>query len=160
MSSAIALESSGWSRLAGGTQEGRPIDRVMSAVAAALGLQRQVLVPDPSSGRAYFITRLLRDVIFQEAGLAGKTTVVGTSLVSLTGNLLKSGAVDTINFWDPKLAGKVIAEIAERLLDGKTVKTGDDLGVEGYRSVVVKGDVIYGSAWVDVTKDNMDKYNF
>jgi type VI secretion system protein ImpL len=54
-----------------GTQEGRPIDRVMSAVAAALGLQRQVVVPDPSSGRAYFITRLLRDVIFQEAGLAG-----------------------------------------------------------------------------------------
>ncbi|WP_207000312.1 type VI secretion system membrane subunit TssM [Trinickia mobilis] len=54
-----------------GTQEGRPIDRVMSAVAAALGLQRQVVLPDPSSGRAYFITRLLRDVIFQEAELAG-----------------------------------------------------------------------------------------
>ncbi len=54
-----------------GTQEGRPIDRVMSAVAAALGLQRQVVVPDASSGRAYFITRLLRDVIFEEAGLAG-----------------------------------------------------------------------------------------
>ncbi|MGA9917831.1 MAG: type VI secretion system membrane subunit TssM [Paraburkholderia sp.] len=54
-----------------GTQEGRPIDRVMSAVAAALGLQQQVVVPDPASGRAYFITRLLRDVIFEEAGLAG-----------------------------------------------------------------------------------------
>ncbi|WP_296653535.1 type VI secretion system membrane subunit TssM [Paraburkholderia sp.] len=54
-----------------GTQEGRPIDRVMSAVAAALGLQQQVVLPDASSGRAYFITRLLRDVIFQEAGLAG-----------------------------------------------------------------------------------------
>jgi hypothetical protein len=24
----------------------------------------------------------------------------------------------------------------------------------------VKGDVIYGSAWVDVTKENMDKYKF
>ena len=54
-----------------GTQEGRPIDRVMSAVAAALGLQRQVVLPDPSGARAYFINRLLRDVIFQEAGLAG-----------------------------------------------------------------------------------------
>ncbi|BFG78813.1 type VI secretion system membrane subunit TssM [Paraburkholderia terrae] len=54
-----------------GTQEGRPIDRVMSAVASALGLQRQVVLPDPASGRAYFITRLMRDVIFQEAGLAG-----------------------------------------------------------------------------------------
>ncbi|MEC5408476.1 type VI secretion system membrane subunit TssM [Paraburkholderia sp. MPAMCS5] len=54
-----------------GTQEGRPIDRAMSAVAAALGLQRQVVLPDPASGRAYFITRLLREVIFEEAGLAG-----------------------------------------------------------------------------------------
>ncbi|WP_213302425.1 type VI secretion system membrane subunit TssM [Paraburkholderia sacchari] len=54
-----------------GTQEGRPIDRVMSAVAAALGLQQQVLLPDASAGRAYFITRLMRDVIFHEAGLAG-----------------------------------------------------------------------------------------
>jgi type VI secretion system protein ImpL len=54
-----------------GTQEGRPIDRVMSAVAAALGLQQQVVLPDASAGRAYFITRLMRDVIFHEAGLAG-----------------------------------------------------------------------------------------
>ncbi|MBB5460071.1 type VI secretion system membrane subunit TssM [Paraburkholderia sp. Cpub6] len=54
-----------------GTQEGRPIDRVMSAVASALGFQQQVVLPDPASGRAYFITRLLRGVIFEEAGLAG-----------------------------------------------------------------------------------------
>jgi type VI secretion system protein ImpL len=54
-----------------GTQEGRPIDRVMSAVASALGLTRQVVLPDASGGRTYFITRLLRDVIFHEAGLAG-----------------------------------------------------------------------------------------
>ena len=46
--------------------------------------------------------------------------------------------MDTVNFWDRKLAGKVIGVIAERLLDGKTVKTGDDRGVEGDRSVVVK----------------------
>ncbi|KVZ32075.1 type VI secretion protein [Burkholderia ubonensis] len=59
-----------------GTQEGRPIDRVMSAVASALGLQRHVVLPDASSGRAYFITRLMRDVIFQEAGLAGANAVL------------------------------------------------------------------------------------
>jgi type VI secretion system protein ImpL len=51
-----------------GTQEGRPIDRVMSAVASALGLQRQVVLPDPASGRAYFITRLMRDVPGSRAG--------------------------------------------------------------------------------------------
>jgi type VI secretion system protein ImpL len=54
-----------------GTQTGRPLDRMMSAMAASLGLQREVLLPDASSGRAYFVKRLLRDVIFEEAGIAG-----------------------------------------------------------------------------------------
>jgi simple sugar transport system substrate-binding protein len=96
----------------------------------------------------------------EEAGLEDKTAVVGTSLVSLAGNLLESGAVDSISFWDPKLAGKAMCEIAVRLLDGKTVKDGDDLGVQGYNSVTVKGNVIFGAAWVDVTKANMADYNF
>jgi type VI secretion system protein ImpL len=54
-----------------GTQEGSPIDRVMSALAASFGVDRQVLVANTASGRSYFITRLLRDVLFQESGLAG-----------------------------------------------------------------------------------------
>ena len=53
-----------------GTQNGRPLDRMMSSVAAALGLQREVLLQDAASGRAYFVKRLMRDVIFEEAGLA------------------------------------------------------------------------------------------
>lgn len=54
-----------------GTQEGSPIDRVMGAMAAAFGLDRQVLPVNAASGRSYFITRLLREVIFPEADLAG-----------------------------------------------------------------------------------------
>jgi type VI secretion system protein ImpL len=54
-----------------GTQCGRPLDRMMSSMAAALGLQREVLLADSSSGRAYFVKRLLRDVIFAESGMAG-----------------------------------------------------------------------------------------
>jgi len=54
-----------------GTQSGRPFDRMMSSMAAALGLQREVLLQDGAGGRAYFVKRLLRDVIFEEAGLAG-----------------------------------------------------------------------------------------
>jgi simple sugar transport system substrate-binding protein len=96
----------------------------------------------------------------EEAGLEEKTTVVGTSLVSLTSNLLESGAVDSISFWDPKLAGKAMCMIAVRLLNGETVNEGDDLGIEGYNAVTVKDDVIFGAAWVDVTKDNMGDYNF
>jgi type VI secretion system protein ImpL len=54
-----------------GTQEGSPIDRVLTALAASFGLGRKVLAPNVASGRSYFITRLLREVIFKEAGLAG-----------------------------------------------------------------------------------------
>jgi simple sugar transport system substrate-binding protein len=94
----------------------------------------------------------------EEAGLQGKVHVVGTSLPSLTGDLLKSGAVDLISFWDPKLAGEAMCEIAVRLLNGQTVKDGDDLGIEGYHHVSVKGDVVKGAAWINVTKENMDQY--
>ena len=54
-----------------GTQEGSPIDRVMSAMAASFGLDRGVLAPNGASGRSYFITKLLQQVIFPEAELAG-----------------------------------------------------------------------------------------
>ncbi|WP_338763069.1 type VI secretion system membrane subunit TssM [Massilia sp. METH4] len=60
-----------------GTQEGTPLDRVMSALAASFGVDRQVLAPhgaggpDGLEGRSYFLTRVLRDVMFPEAELAG-----------------------------------------------------------------------------------------
>jgi len=54
-----------------GTQEGTPIDRIMGALAATFGLDRQTAPRFSGIGKSYFINRLLRDVIFQEAGLAG-----------------------------------------------------------------------------------------
>jgi type VI secretion system protein ImpL len=54
-----------------GTQEGSPIDRVLGAVARDLGLERHLLPPQQPSGRSYFLTRLLREVVFAEAGLVG-----------------------------------------------------------------------------------------
>jgi type VI secretion system protein ImpL len=54
-----------------GTQEGSPIDRIMGALARGLGFERRLLPPQQASGRSYFLTRLLREVVFPEAGLAG-----------------------------------------------------------------------------------------
>ena len=54
-----------------GTQEGRPIDRVMASLAGAFGLDRNVLPNHAASGRSYFLTTLLRHVVFKEAELAG-----------------------------------------------------------------------------------------
>ncbi|MDQ5908898.1 MAG: type secretion system protein ImpL [Pseudomonadota bacterium] len=54
-----------------GTQEGTPIDRLMSSLASTFGLNRQNLGAFSGKGRSYFITRLLREVIFPEAEIAG-----------------------------------------------------------------------------------------
>ncbi len=54
-----------------GTQEGTPIDRLMSALTTTFGLHRQTLSTFSGKGRSYFITRLLRDVVFPEAEIAG-----------------------------------------------------------------------------------------
>lgn len=54
-----------------GTQEGTPIDRLMGSLASTFGLNRQNLGAFSGKGRSYFITRLLRDVIFPEAEIAG-----------------------------------------------------------------------------------------
>ena len=54
-----------------GTQEGSPIDRVMGSLARSFGLERAMLAPQKSSGRSYFLTSLLRDVVFPEQRLAG-----------------------------------------------------------------------------------------
>lgn len=54
-----------------GTQQGRPIDRAIGALAQSLGLRHDVSVNQGSAGRAYFINRLLKEVIFSEAALAG-----------------------------------------------------------------------------------------
>jgi simple sugar transport system substrate-binding protein len=46
------------------------------------------------------------------------------------------------------------------LLKGEEVKDGTNLGITGYESIKLDGKVFYGQAWVDVTKENADKYPF
>ena len=52
-----------------GTQEGNPVDRVMGVLARDLGLERKLLPAQHPSGRSYFITRLLLEVVLPERGL-------------------------------------------------------------------------------------------
>jgi len=56
-----------------GTQEGTPIDRLTGSLARAFGLdQRRMPSLRPVQGRSYFLTRLLREVIFGEAMLVAQ----------------------------------------------------------------------------------------
>ena len=59
--------------LSSGTQEGTPIDRVISSISGTFGLDRQAMPAFSGPGRSYFLTRLLREVVFQEADLVGHT---------------------------------------------------------------------------------------
>ena len=54
-----------------GTQEGTPIDRVLGTIARSFRLERAVIPPQRASGKSYFLSRLLGDVVFAERGLAG-----------------------------------------------------------------------------------------
>jgi type VI secretion system protein ImpL len=54
-----------------GTQEGTPVDRMLGAIGRTFGFTSAVAAPPAGRGKAYFIERLLKHVIFQESGLAG-----------------------------------------------------------------------------------------
>ncbi|MEM9428298.1 MAG: type VI secretion system membrane subunit TssM [Pseudomonadota bacterium] len=58
--------------LTSGTQEGTPIDRLMMGMARTFGIGRQSIGTGKGTGKSFFITRLLRDVIFPEAGLVSR----------------------------------------------------------------------------------------
>ena len=74
-----------------GTQEGSPIDRLLGSLGRSFGIDRAMLAPQQSSGRAYFLTRLLHDVVFAESSLAGtnlawerRLTLAKRSIVGVT----------------------------------------------------------------------------
>src|SRR5436853_800397 len=73
------------------TQEGTPMDRALGGLARALGLASRILPPARPSGKAFFVSRLLHDVVLGEAGLAGtnlrwgrRRSVIAWSLVGVT----------------------------------------------------------------------------
>ena len=96
----------------------------------------------------------------EERGMEDDTCVFGTSLPSIAGQYLETGAVDGIGFWDPSIAGYAMNKLAQMVMDGEEVTDGMDLGLPGYESVTLDGKVVYGKAWVNVNVDNMADYPF
>lgn len=56
--------------IASATQEGVPIDRVMTQIGSGFGLSEPALRRQTGEGKGYFIKRLLEDVVFPEQSLA------------------------------------------------------------------------------------------
>lgn len=99
----------------------------------------------------------------EEKGLIGKVAAFGTCLPSVAGDYLVSGAAKSIHFWVPADAGYVSALVAYKLLKGEQITESTNLTRPGYEKITIKKNkdgvpVIYGQAWVDVNKDNLDKW--
>ncbi|KKC32322.1 substrate-binding domain-containing protein [Devosia psychrophila] len=100
-----------------------------------------------------------------EAGLSGKVCLVGTGLPNPSADLLDSGAITAIGFWDPQKAGMAMNVIAKLLLEKKELTDGMDLGVEGYDHVSVTkgpgaGVLVVGNGMVLADKSNYKQYLF
>ncbi|MCA0253476.1 MAG: substrate-binding domain-containing protein [Actinobacteria bacterium] len=98
-----------------------------------------------------------------EAGKAADICVMGTSIPSVAGSYLQSGAIDKIFFWDPALAGKAQLQIAKIIAEGGTITEGTDLGIPGYESLVKLAgadNAFAGNAGVAVDASNVGDYNF
>ena len=54
-----------------GTQEGTPIDRLLGAIGRRFAVAPDAVMQPAGRGKAYFIERLLKEVLFPESGLAG-----------------------------------------------------------------------------------------
>ncbi len=99
----------------------------------------------------------------EEAGKADSICVMGTSIPSVAGSYLESGAIDKIFFWDPAMAGKAQLAIGKILSEGGTIEEGTNLGIPGYESLVkLEGydNVFAGNAGVAVDMTNVGDYNF
>ncbi|WP_428030167.1 substrate-binding domain-containing protein [Ancylobacter sp.] len=100
-----------------------------------------------------------------EAGLSGKVCLVGTGLPNPSQDLLESGAITAIGFWDPQKAGMAMNAVAKSLIAGKKIEDGANLGVPGYEKVKVtkgpgEGVLIIGNGMVLADKANYKEYLF
>ncbi|WP_445222763.1 type VI secretion system membrane subunit TssM (plasmid) [Bradyrhizobium sp. Pa8] len=68
-----------------GTQEGKPIDRVIDAIGRNFGLQLAQRVPTVAPGRGFFIKQLMTEVIFAEQGLVGRNSTLERRLALVHG---------------------------------------------------------------------------
>jgi simple sugar transport system substrate-binding protein len=101
----------------------------------------------------------------EEAGLSGKVCLVGTGLPNPSADLLESGAITAIGFWDPQKAGMAMNSVAKLFLEKKEITDGMDLGVEGYEKVTVKpgpgkGLLIVGNGMVLADKATYKDFLF
>jgi type VI secretion system protein ImpL len=105
-----------------GTQEGSPIDRVLGTLGRTFGVEQRPASVPSSRGKAFFLTRLLKEVVFAERGLVGRNHQAEARqrrwrLVALTTMLL--AAAGLVAAWGVAYTRNrhYVAEVQARLPD-------------------------------------------
>lgn len=96
----------------------------------------------------------------EEAGKQGVVSLVGNGLPSANKDYITSGALTFLGCWDPADAGYAMAIVGEKVKNGETIVDGMDLGIAGYESITLDGNVVIGQAWKDVTVDTLADNDF
>ena len=112
-----------------GTQEGTPIDRVLGTLSRTFGVEAKPGAAASSRGKSFFLSRLLREVVFAEQGLAG-----ANKQVEARTRLRRRLALATLAIASVALLGgwfvsygrnkAYIEEVAERVPDAKAAVDG------------------------------------
>lgn len=92
------------------------------------------------------------------AGKAGKVKVWGYSLPSENRQYIKSGVVHGLLLWDPFDLTYLTAKLVNDYLDGK--KPVDGMEVVGIGKLKVSEDGIVIMPGVEITKENVDQFDF
>jgi simple sugar transport system substrate-binding protein len=99
----------------------------------------------------------------EELGLSGKVSIVGVGTPNEFSDYVKAGTISKLLLWDPADAGYAMVSVAAKILAGEEITEGVDLGVTGYDSVkIIKGanKTLIGNAPLEITKENIDDYDF
>nr|WP_316643659.1 type VI secretion system membrane subunit TssM [uncultured Roseateles sp.] len=108
-----------------GTQEGTPIDRVLGTLARTFGVDNRAASVASSRGKSFFLSRLLKEVVFNEQGLVGENRqaeaarrrwrLIGVATLGLASIAVLAGW--TISFMRNQA---YLAEVQARLPEVKT----------------------------------------
>jgi type VI secretion system protein ImpL len=124
-----------------GTQDGTPIDRLMSSVSSNFGFAREASQSAGARGKSYFISQLFKDVIFPESELVGVNTRY-EKLIRLAqlGTYIGLGVITlvVILMWSASVARNkmYIAEVEKYLTEYKQQKENPAIQSANIKSVL------------------------
>lgn len=94
----------------------------------------------------------------KDAGKIGEVKVVGVSSPQLMNSSLKEGSAQTVTLWSPQKLGYLTVSLAKDLLNGQTPHNGQR--VQNIGVIEFDNDIVIMGQPIDITKGNVDQYDF